>query len=135
MVGMLIKQALNFLTVILQLVFQSQEQLYHGQCQSTFGSCDHRSTAELESYGEDLQALFVELRTIKTLNVQKLLPPSAPRFVEQFRCRKLLHKFPTWSRCPILKGLQSCGKIFIQRGLELVDQFCPLGDQFHFIAA
>src|SRR5580765_2656220 len=120
MVGMLIKQALNLLTVILQLAFQSQEQLYHGQCQSTFGSGDHRSTAEFQSFGEDLQALFVEFRTIKTMHVQKLLPAAAPRLVEQFRRRELLHNLPTWSSGPILKSLQSCGIILMQRGLELV---------------
>ena len=53
MVGVFVKQALDFPPIVLPLALQGREQFYEGQCQSALGPGDRRTAAKLMSFGEE----------------------------------------------------------------------------------
>lgn len=134
MIGMLLEEGLDLLTVEIQLQAQGAQEFAQAHGQLAFGRHDGSGGFELIGLRENLQALFGGFGPPEFMRVQEFLPAALASFNQGLRRGEGNHKFPGKILGPIIKGLQSGRIIFSQRLLELVDQGGALLDERDFIA-
>ena len=134
MVGMLFKERLDLLSVLVQLELQGVEQPGQAEGQQTFGRGHRRRAAELAGVLEDFHPFGRRFRPPQLLGVEEFFPAPPAGVGQFFRGGKLDDKVPAKGLRPILERFERRRIILDQGLLELVDQGGALLDQADLVA-
>jgi len=134
-IGMFLEQLLDHETILLQLFVQRPQHLAQGHGELALGEGDRLGALKRLGLNEERQPLLNSVRAPESVRVEKLLPAASTGVCQSLRRRKLEDEVPRGGLSPVAKSFQSCGIVFGQRLLELVDQQGALGDQSHLVLA
>ena len=134
-IGMVLKERLDLLAILIELLLESAQQFAQAHGQLAFGAGDRGRGFELVGLGENSQALVHRFRAPKPVRMEEFFPAAFAGFGQKLRGGKLDDKVPGGAIDPIVKGLPRRRIILHQGLLKLIDQEGALLNQAHFILA
>ena len=132
---MLGKEGLDLATVFDELFFEDCKHFDEAQSQAALGVGHRFGAAELSGAFKSGDAPRLGLRPVEFVAMQEVFPFAFAGCGQGLRSGKAFDEFPGFGMGPVIECFQGGGIVLVERGLQCVDQFGPLGDELLLITA